>query len=365
MEYRVEKLRELSQYIARGITPKYTEDLNGIFVANQKCIRNYKLSLENARIHDINQKGITSEKIAQRYDILINSTGVGTAGRVAQNFEDKKFTVDSHITIVRPDSTKIDPIYLGYILKNQQMHIERLAEGSTGQTEISRQRLGEEIIIKYPQSIEIQKRISDILLRLDQKIELNIQINDKLLKIIKIQYFNMMNEITNYNNVKLKDIAIISSGKRPRNKGTEFNIPLIGASGMMNYTETYNHNKDIIIIGRVGTLGVIQRYFDKIWASDNTLTIKTNFPNIVENYMSTIDYNSLNRGSTQPLITQTDISNLDIKYNKESFEKFESNIKNMREKVRINQIQNNILQDLRDTLLPRLINGEIKLCNDE
>lgn len=170
-----------------------------------------------------------------------------------------------------------------------------------------------------------------------------------------------MKELTEYNLVRLKDIANISSGKRPKVKGSEYKVPLIGASGVMSYTDSDNFKEDIIIIGRVGTLGIVQRYFDKIWASDNTLTIKTEYRNLIESYLKTVDYISLNRGSTQPLITQTDVSNLEIKFNKDKFEKFENTIKSIRKKIHQNELQNKILEQLRDIILPRLMNGEIDL----
>ena len=180
-------------------------------------------------------------------------------------------------------------------------------------------------------------------------------------KIIRNQYDKFIDELAEYDVVKLKDIANISSGKRPKIKGKEFDIPLIGASGVMAYTDNYNFNEDILIIGRVGTLGIVQRYFDKIWASDNTLIIKTEYSNSIECYLKTVDYISLNRGSTQPLITQTDISNLYIKFNQIKFKEFEKNIKPLRDKIYQNELQNKTLEQLRDTLLPKLMNGEIDL----
>ena len=154
-----------------------------------------------------------------------------------------------------------------------------------------------------------------------------------------------MESLNDYDIIKLKDIATISSGKRPNVKGDEYKIPLVGASGVMSYTDSFNYDGEIIIIGRVGTLGIVQRYFDKIWSSDNTLTIKTNYMNCIENYLKKVDYISLNRGSTQPLITQVDISNLEF----------------IREEIYKNELQNKSLEKLRDTLLPKLMNGEIDL----
>ena len=240
------------------------------------------------------------------------------------------------------------------------MRLQAIAETSTSAYPSIKPKDLEDLDILLP-PIEIQQKIANVLSNIDKKIELNSKINDNLYKIIQTQYDKFIGELDEYDVVKLKDIAHISSGKRPNLKGTEFEIPLIGASGVMAYTNEFNFNEDLLIIGRVGTLGVVQRYFDKIWASDNTLTIKTAYGNSIECYLKTVDYISLNRGSTQPLITQTDISNLDIKFNKLKFEEFEKNIRPLRDKIHQNELQNKTLEQLRDTLLPKLMNGEIDL----
>ncbi|MFR9611348.1 MAG: restriction endonuclease subunit S [Rikenellaceae bacterium] len=75
----------------------------------------------------------------QKGDILINSTGVGTAGRVTMFDFDGDFVADSHITILRIDPTIADPTYVLYALgigigfKN----IEKMAQGQSGQIELS------------------------------------------------------------------------------------------------------------------------------------------------------------------------------------------------------------------------------------
>lgn len=207
----------------------------------------------------------------------------------------------------------------------------------------------------------IQTKVVNILDNIEIKILLNSQINDNLFELIKNEYLQMQKSIKNYEFVKLKDIAKVSSGKRPKNKGLDYSIPLIGASGIMSYTEDYNSNSDVIVIGRVGTLGIVQRYFDNVWLSDNTISLKTEYSNVLENYLKYVDYKSLNRGSTQPLITKTDINNLEIKFNSSTFGDFETEVKPLRKKIVLNIEQNKILEELRDTLLPKLINGEIDL----
>ena len=121
-----------------------------------------------------------SFSIIKKYDILINSTGVGTLGRVCQNETDIKMTADSHITIVRPDKNKINPLFLGYVLKSQQKFIENLGEGSTGQTELKRERLINEVEVNFPLNLKFQEKIAKVLSDIDSKIELNNKINDNL-----------------------------------------------------------------------------------------------------------------------------------------------------------------------------------------
>jgi type I restriction enzyme S subunit len=143
MAYNEVKLSDVAEYISRGITPSYTEE-TGTIVINQKCVRGGEVSLEESRYHDAAKKKVPAEKILRKWDILVNSTGTGTLGRVGQIVCDMpQATVDSHVTIVRPAGS-IDPAYLGYALKWRQPYIEALAEGSTGQTELSRFRLGDE-----------------------------------------------------------------------------------------------------------------------------------------------------------------------------------------------------------------------------
>src|SRR5699024_10522403 len=133
------------------------------------------------------------------------------------------------------------------------------------------------------------------------------------------------------------------------------------ANGVMAYTNGFNFNEDLIITGRVGTLGIIRRYYEKIWASDNTLVIQTKYLNYIENYLKTIDYYSLNRGSTQPLLTQGDLQNQLIKFNEEEVLKFEDNNQIFVDKIRNNEKENQQLSNLIDILLPKLMNGEIDL----
>ena len=93
------------------------------------------MNLEPSRLHS---SKVPKDKFIQFGDILINSTGVGTLGRVAQVYqENPNYTVDSHVSIVRPGN-RVTIDYFGLNLLNQQDHFESLGTGSTGQAELNR-----------------------------------------------------------------------------------------------------------------------------------------------------------------------------------------------------------------------------------
>jgi type I restriction enzyme S subunit len=137
----VSALGPVCSYLNRGISPKYI-DHGGVAVLNQKCIRDFSIDFSKARRHDVAQKKIDGRTL-ELGDVLVNSTGVGTLGRVAQVRRLAETTiVDSHVTVVRSGS-RINPMYLSGFMSMKQPEIEAMGEGSTGQTELSRTKLGE------------------------------------------------------------------------------------------------------------------------------------------------------------------------------------------------------------------------------
>jgi type I restriction enzyme S subunit len=139
--WEVTSLGEATVELRRGISPSYVES-GGIRVLNQKCIRNREVNFAPARRHDHSQRMIDGREVLAG-DILVNSTGVGTLGRVAQIWNvDEPTVVDSHVTLVRANTDVVSTYYLGLNMTGREVEIEALGEGSTGQTELSRARLG-------------------------------------------------------------------------------------------------------------------------------------------------------------------------------------------------------------------------------
>jgi len=139
--WHVTPLEQLTIYLNRGLSPKYIDD-DGVLVLNQKCVRGGRVDASKGRRHDPEQRKVAG-RLLEAGDVLVNSTGVGTLGRVAQVLSiDEPTIVDSHVTVVRADPQKVSWNYLGVDLQGREAEIEALGEGSTGQTELPRARLG-------------------------------------------------------------------------------------------------------------------------------------------------------------------------------------------------------------------------------
>ncbi len=163
---------------SRGISPSYVVDNEGISVINQSCIRNNVIQEEKIQYHD-HKKKVDLKYYYNEYDILINSMGVGTLGRISQIGKlNKPYLIHSCISIIRADETKINQFILGQQLINMQQDIENMAQGTTGQTSLSNKELDKKIIFIPP--LEAQNKIAPILKYNIDMISANLIENTKL-----------------------------------------------------------------------------------------------------------------------------------------------------------------------------------------
>ncbi len=313
------------------------------------------------------------------------------------DFNSENYVASTKLMVLRNKGLFIDNDYLFQILKSDEVinQLQNLAETRSGTfPQITYSELSIIKIMLPP--LKEQKAIAHILSTLDEKIETNNQINKNLEEMAQeiFKHWFVDFEFPNENGEpykssggemveselgmipkgwevgKLEGMINITSGKRPNNKSdfkSELSkIPLIGASKIMGYSDVYNFDEPVLIIGRVGTHGVVQRFNEKIWASDNTLVIRTEVYEYIYQILNQIDYTSLNVGSTQPLITQTDIKNLSIVFPKldvlGDYEKLIGDLFNLH---RNSILENEKLKKLRDTLLPKLMSGEIRVPLEE
>ena len=378
-------LGEVTAFIAKGIPPKYTEEENEntIRVLNQKCNRNFEISYNESRIHDCEKKKVPVDKMLRSGDVLINSTGTGTAGRVAQLVEvTVPTTIDGHMILMRP-SEELDPIYYGYAVKSFQSQIEGLAEGSTGQTEINRRRLQDEVIIRYPSDKLVQKNIGSFLANIDEKIKTNKEINKNLEQQAQAIFKSWFIDFEPFGNRKPSDWSVSTlgnvsimgaGGDKPQSvsqiKTDLYEYPIysngLSNEGLYGFTDKPKIFEESVTVSARGTIGfVCLRHIPYVpIVRLVTLIPKAEIISAKYLYLWLKQLHITGTGTTQQQLTVPDFQKTEILVpSQEIVTLFTATVEPIFEKIWATQNENGKLASLRDALLPKLMSGELDVSN--
>ena len=185
------EIKEVSNILTRGKTPKYTS-LSNIFIINQACVYWDRIKYENIKFH-LEEENLLFLK---NKDILINSTGTGTLGRmnIIKNIINEKFTIDSHVMLLRLKKEKVLPIYFVNIFMGEQYQKELLLKcvnGSTNQIELSKEKFSKFKIPVPP--IELQNKFAERIEKIEKlkfEIEKSIEMAQNLYNSLISKYFD-------------------------------------------------------------------------------------------------------------------------------------------------------------------------------
>ncbi len=339
---------------------------------NLKCVgRGGGFRLDGIKYYSGKMK---PNQTASAGDILIANTDltqdrevIGSPITMPELDEEACFSLDLSKLQIK-DASKIDKDYLFYYLKSPLARNYMIAH-SSGSTVMH---LSVKSVPSMPTllpNIEEQRIIGQQLKILDEKIELNRKMNETLEQMGQAlfkHYFITNTAAKEWRSGKFSDIADVLTGKGSTKSQLLENgkVPLYGANGIMGTSEDYLYNEPLVITGRVGTLGKVRMTSGPVWLSDNVLIMRPKGK--VFGYMyqlaRSFDYISMNRGSSQPLVTQTDLKNRTILIpDTKILEQFEQQFNLIYTRQKNNEEEIQTLTTLRDTLLPRLISGKIKV----
>jgi type I restriction enzyme, S subunit len=393
-----ENLSELTTYLQRGISPKYEEI--GIPVINQKCIRNGQLKREGVKFHS-NQNNVSPEKYLVENDILVNSTGVGTLGRVARvGGTHGELVADSHVTIVRPNTELVDPLFLFYAMRLSEPTIVSLASGSTGQTELSRFALGALEIPKLEKSA--QRFIATTFSAIDEKILVNEALSQTL-ENIAMSFFKSW--FIDFDPVKAKmagekpvgiddktaslfpdtfadsEIGSIPSGwenstvekfcpfvygkSLPAGIRVAGGVPVYGSNGIVGSHNAPLVRRPTVVIGRKGTIGTVHLELFPSWIIDTgfyTNTAKDDDVYLAYLTLKGLGLDSMNSDAAVPGLNRDNAHRLPFTIATSLVrEAFSQVVKPLFELKHQLMIQNSTLSQVRDSIMPRLISGELPI----
>ena len=379
-------LRELVGYISKGIAPSYAEEASEstIRVLNQKCNRNFRISYGDSRLHDTLKKKVPPERYVKPDDILINSTGAGTAGRIAQ-IEDvpSATTIDGHMILIRSNG-KVTQKFLGYALKAHQWEVLQLDEGSTGQTELNRDRLLDEIMINYPVSLDEQNAIVGTLESIDRKLIVNEQLNDNLQQQAFSVFDNLIANAEN-NDYTVSDYAFLNPKRTLAKNQVARSIDMsqLSTSGafpsgweMKPFNGGMRFTNGDTLLARItpclenGKTAFIDFLDDGEVAFGSTeyivLAPKNDTPPemlyCLARYPAFVDYavKNMNGSSGRQRVSAETVGQYRLPlFDKHSLVLFKEVVSPMFLKMRYNSLENMRLAELRDALLPKLMSGEI------
>lgn len=277
-----------------------------------------------------------------------------------------KFWLNNHAHIFKVKKN-VDLEYLYYYLL--KLDLGEYITGST-QPKLNQENMNK-IKIKLPE-LKIQRKISKILSNIDKKIKLNNEINNNLYEEAVALYKDKFKGI-NQDKKTIGDYIVPKRGKNLLTRDAiDGDTPIVaGGIEPSTYHNQFNTKSPVITISASGAnAGYTNLWSIPVWASDcsyidDSITKNVYFWYIVLKTRQDEIFDA-QTGSAQPHIYPQHIAEMSIcELNINEVEKYNNLVAPLFKMIGENQKENKKLKDLRDALLPKLMNGEINLDNIE
>jgi type I restriction enzyme S subunit len=164
----------------------------------------------------------------------------------------------------------------------------------------------------------------------------------------------------------LSELITVKYGKDHK-KLNDGIIPVYGSGGIMRYVEKFLYDKESVLIPRKGSLNNVMYVDEPFWSVDTMFFTEMKMPNVAKfvfHFLKSKDLASLNAGSAVPSMTTDILNSMQIRIpSAERLAEFETLVAPLYKAIKDNIRQSERLSTLRDTLLPKLMNGEIDVSN--
>jgi type I restriction enzyme, S subunit len=214
-----------------------------------------------------------------------------------------------------------------------------------------------------------QKAIASVLSSLDDKIDMLHRQNKTLEAMAETLFRQWFVEEAqeDWEEGCLGDVIELMYGKglKPELRSGK-GYPVVGSSGIVGYHSEFLVERPGIVIGRKGTLGKILYFVDNFHPIDTTYYVKSKINSIGLLYeyflLKTLHFEDMNSHSAVPGLNRDDALSVEIKIAPfPKIQEFNHSIAALMTKLKANQLQIRTLEKLRDTLLPKLMSGEVRV----
>ena len=326
-----------------------------------------RLNLTNVhRVSSEVYKERTVRAIPEEDDIIIaREAPVGNAAIIQKG---QIVCLGQRVVLLKPNKDLVDPNFLVYyLLSNEVQHRLRIQANGAVVAHLNVADI-RNLTISLPPLYE-QKRIGKSLKIIDDKIDLNRRINDNLEQQAQALFKSWFVENASYSGVSISEYFLPNRGKNLLVSDAKGGKTPVVAGGLTPsaFHNVANTKAPVITISASGAnAGFVNLWGIPVWAADSSYIDSTIVSNIYFWY-NLLKYNQKNiyesqTGSAQPHIYPKHIGNLLIPdLDMRKVECYESIVTSMY--LQINEIQQEtkFLSDLRDTLLPKLMSGELKI----
>lgn len=389
MEWKEVRLGNVCEIYGRiGFRGYTTNDLvdtpkEGAISLSPKNIINGELNLEQCTYIKWDKYYESPEIMINPNEIVITKTGSSVGRTTFVRRVVHPMTLNPQLVVLKNISENAE--FLSYYIKSAlfQSVLKSIVVGSAIPT-LSQKNLAN-IMINVPKEVEDQRRIASILSSLDRKIELNNKINADLEEMAQAIFKNWFVDFEPFKDGKFVDseLGMIPEGwkvgllgelcnfKRGKNLLTknaiDEGVPVVaGGLEPSCYHNVANTGAPVITVSGLGAnAGFMRMYHVPVWASDCSFIDIT-----CENFYFVYCFLKVNSkllkhaqtGAVQPHVKPSDIHDFELVIpDKESIFDFQDKVKPFFDKIALIQKENSRLSLLRDTLLPRLMSGEIEV----
>jgi len=339
------------------------EEACEIVLIATNCIRNENLYPVYEKVRYISKE--TYEKWFRAHPISgdIIFVNKGTPGRICFCPENIDFCIAQDMMAFRVNSSVLYNKYLLAVLRSREMQ-EQIRITSVGDTiPHFKKEFLKELTIPLP-PMDVQQIIGDYYFKLSEKIELNKKINENLEQQAQAIYRSMFVTLHHDSDRMglLSELITVKYGKD--HKKLNYGIyPVYGSGGIMRYVERPLYDKESVLIPRKGSLNNVMYVNEPFWSVDTMFYTEMKQPNVAKfvfHFIKSKDLASLNAGSAVPSMTTDILNSMKLRIpSADRLAEFEGLVAPLYRALEDNTRQSARLAALRDTLLPKLMNGEI------
>ena len=383
----VYKLKDICLKIGSGATPRggkeaYCDD--GISLIRSQNVLDFVFSHDGLAHINEQQADKLSNVEVRPQDILLNITGDSVARTCAVDARVLPARVNQHVAIIRPDEDKVLSSYILFFLQMIKPYLLQIAAGGATRNALTKSMI-ENLELDVPDILS-QKKIVAVLDDIQEKIRKNKEINKNLLEQATALYKYRFIELQPFNGIMPDDwhlgtvseiIELHDSKRIPLSSRERADLakiyPYYGATSVMDYVDRYLFDGIYLLLGEDGTVvdskgfPILQYVEGKFWVNNHAhiITGRNGFSvELLYLLFSLTSVQSIVTGAVQPKISQANLNKVPIIIPSEAeLKAFDATIQPIFTQIRNLRAENDRLATTRDTLLPKLLSGELDVSN--